>query len=337
MTAGARIKPCCHEAQISLRTYRRWVRASVIMEDKRPIAIRPVPSNKLSDEEISKIRDICHQPEYVNMPSSQIVPRLAEQGIYVASESSFYRILKQYDELNHRGRTKAPQKSHKPTTHVATGPKQLWSWDITYLPSRVKGHFFFLYMIIDIFSRKIVGYEVYEQENGASAARLLERALLSEQVYQQCTPLVLHSDNGAPMKSYTFKAKLEALGIVASYSRPRVSNDNPFIESLFKTVKYNQLWPSRGFEDITVARKWVENFVTWYNNQHLHSQIGFITPNQKHQGLDIELMKNRRQVYLAAKQKNPHRWSKDIRKWESPKEVYLNPDKQNYQIKEKVA
>lgn len=337
MIAGARIKPCCNEAQISLRTYRRWVRGSVIVDDKRPIAIRPVPSNKLSDEEISKIRDICHQPEYVNMPPSQIVPRLADQGIYVASESSFYRILKQYDELNHRGRTKAPQKSNKPTTHVATGPKQLWSWDITYLPSRVKGHFFFLYMIIDIFSRKIVGYEVYEQENGASAARLLERTLLSEQTYQQCTPLVLHSDNGAPMKSYTFKAKLEALGIVASYSRPRVSNDNPFIESLFKTVKYNQLWPSRGFEDITVARKWVENFVSWYNNQHLHSQIGFITPNQKHQGLDIELMKNRRQVYLAAKQKNPHRWSKDIRKWESTKEVYLNPDKQNDQIKEKVA
>lgn len=337
MTAGARIKSSCEEAQISLRTYRRWVTLSVVVEDKRPNAIRPIPSNKLSEEEISTIRDICHQPEYVNLPPSQIVPRLADKSIYVASESSFYRILKQHDELNHRGRSKSPQKLNKPKTHVATAPKQLWSWDITYLPSRVKGDFFYLYMILDIFSRKIVGYEVYEQESGVSAARLLERTLLSEQVYQQNTPLVLHSDNGAPMKSYTFKAKLEALGVVASYSRPRVSNDNPFIESLFRTVKYNQLWPSRGFESITEARKWVKNFVGWYNNQHLHSQIGFITPNQKHEGLDIELMNNRRKVYFAAKQKNPHRWSKGIRNWESPKAVYLNPDKHDYQIEEKVA
>jgi len=198
MTAGARIKPCCDETQISLRTFRRWVSSSVVVEDKRPNAIRPIPSNKLSEEEISKIRDICHQPEYVNLPPSQIVPRLADKGIYVASESSFYRILKQHEELHHRGRAKPPHQQKAPTTYTATAPKQLWSWDITYLPSRVKGQFFYLYMIIDIFSRKIVGYEVYEQENGVSAAKLLERTMLLEQVYQQQGTLVLHSDNGAP-------------------------------------------------------------------------------------------------------------------------------------------
>ncbi len=288
MTAGARIKRCCDETQISLRTYRRWVASSIVMADKRPIAIRPVPSNKLSEEEISKIRDICHQPEYANLPPSQIVPRLADKGVYIASESSFYRILKQHEELHHRGRAKAPHQHNAPTTYTATAPKELWSWDITYFPSRVKGHFFYLYMIIDIFSRKIVVHEVHEQENGVNAAKLLERTMLLEQVYRPQSTLVLHSDNGAPMKSYTFKAKLEALGIVASYSRPRVSNDNPFIESLFRTVKYNHLWPSRGFESITEARKWVKNFVAWYNTQHLHSQIGFITPNQKHEGLDTE-------------------------------------------------
>ena len=337
MAAGARIKLCCEEAQISLRTYRRWVTTSVVVEDKRPSAIRPIPSNKLSEEEILMIRDICHQPEYANLPPSQIIPKLADKGIYIASESSFYRILKQHEELHHRGRAKAPHQQKAPTTHRATAPKQLWSWDITYLPSRVKGHFFYLYMIIDIFSRKIVGYEVYEQENAVSAAKLLERTMLIEQVYQQQSALVLHSDNGAPMKSYTFKAKLEALGIIASYSRPRVSNDNPFIESLFRTVKYNQLWPSRGFESITEARKWVENFVKWYNDEHLHSQIGFITPNQKHEGLDAELMINRKKVYTEAKQKNPQRWSKDIRNWESPKEVYLNPEKQENKMTNKVA
>jgi len=337
MTAGARIKPCCDETQISLRTYRRWVASSIVMADKRPIAIRPVPSNKLSEEEISKIHDICHQPEYANLPPSQIVPRLADKGVYIASESSFYRILKQHEELHHRGRAKAPHQHNAPTTYTATAPKELWSWDITYFPSRVKGHFFYLYMIIDIFSRKIVGHEVHEQENGVNAAKLLERTMLLEQVYRPQSTLVLHSDNGAPMKSYTFKAKLEALGIVASYSRPRVSNDNPFIESLFRTVKYNHLWPSRGFESITEARKWVKNFVAWYNTQHLHSQIGFITPNQKHEGLDTELMANRKKVYTEAKQKKPERWSKDIRNWKSPKEVYLNPDKQENRIKNKVA
>ena len=317
MTAGARIKRCCDETQISLRTYRRWVASSIVMADKRPNAIRPVPSNKLSEEEISKIRDICHQPEYANLPPSQIVPRLADKGVYIASESSFYRILKQHEELHHRGRAKAPHQQKAPTTYTATAPKQL--------------------MIIDIFSRKIVGHEVHEQENGVNAAKLLERTMLLEQVYRPQSTLVLHSDNGAPMKSYTFKAKLEALGIVASYSRPRVSNDNPFIESLFRTVKYNHLWPSRGFESITEARKWVKNFVAWYNTQHLHSQIGFITPNQKHEGLDTELMANRKKVYTEAKQKKPERWSKDIRNWESPNEVYLNPDKQENRIKNKVA
>ncbi len=182
-------------------------------------------------------------------------------------------------------------------------------------------------MIVDVFSRKIVGYEVYDKECSTHAANLVERTMLIEQAYQLKKPLTLHSDNGAPMKSFTLKAKLEDLGIISSYSRPRVSNDNPFSESLFRTMKYCSFWPSRGFECIEIAREWVDYFVKWYNNEHRHSQIGFVTPNQRHQRLDEELMEKRRQVYINAKNKNPNRWSKDIRNWQTPKAVYLNPEK----------
>jgi putative transposase len=256
------------------------------------------------------------------------VPRLADLGVYIASESSFYRALKQHDELHHRARTKVRrQRKHTLTTHQANHPKELWSWDITYLPSRIKGCFFYLYMIIDVFSRKIVGYEVYEQELGQFAAKLMERTVIAEQICQTKKPLILHQDNGAPMKSYTFKAKLEELGIVSSYSRPRVSDDNPYIESLFRTLKYSQLWPSKGFEDLTQARQWVQHFVHWYNQEHRHSKIGFITPHQKHTGQSDALMKNRTEVYQAAKNKHPSRWSGQIRNWESTQTVFLNPEK----------
>ncbi len=330
MGAGARIHLCCKEAEISLRTYRRWVKNGEIIADKRPDAIHPKPANKLSDEEIEQILEVCHRPEYVNLPPSQIVPRLADLGVYIASESSFYRVLKQRGEQHHRGRSRERSElSHVLTTHQASAPKELWSWDVTYLPSRVKGQFFYLYMIIDVFSRKIVGYEVYEQETGVYAAKLIERTAFAEQICQTQAPLILHQDNGAPMKSYTFRAKLEDLGIISSYSRPRVSDDNPYIESLFRTVKYSQFWPSRGFESLTQARKWVKHFTSWYNHEHRHSKIGFITPHQKHCGESDKLMENRAKVYQTAKSKNPARWSGKIRAWESTQTVYLNPERKN--------
>ena len=166
--------------------------------------------------------------------------------MYLASESSFYRILRAHNQLNHRGQSLAPQRSREATTHHAAGPCVLWSWDITYLASTVRGQFYYLYMFEDVYSRKIVGYEVYEVESGDYAAGLLQRCLLREQCLHQ--PLVLHSDNGAPMKAQTMKAKMEELGVIPSYSRPRVSNDNAFSESLFKTLKYRPEWPSSGLK-----------------------------------------------------------------------------------------
>lgn len=337
MSSGAKIKPACEEADISLRTYRRWVlEPGKVREDKRPLSIRPIPQNKLSEVEVSEILQVCNEPKYSSIPPSQIVPRLADEGVYLASESTFYRVLKANNQLNHRGQAKKPRKVKAPTTHIATAPKQLWSWDITYLASFVKGQFYYLYMIEDLFSRKIVGFEVYEQESGEYASTLLQRSVLCEQCFNQPIPVVLHSDNGAPMKSLTFKAKMEEMGVISSYSRARVSNDNPFSEALFRTLKYCPMWPSNGFRSLEEARLWVGKFVDWYNNTHRHSQIGFVTPAQKHRGEDAELMQNRRVIYEEAKQKHPERWSGKTRNWQAITAVTLNPEKQEV-IKEFCA
>ena len=192
--------------------------------------------------------------------------------------------------LHHRGKAKTRRANNKPTSHTATKANEVWSWDISYLPTTVIGLHYYLYMIEDIYSRKIVGWEVHTKETGEQAAELLERSIWLEKCRKQ--NLVLHSDNGAPMKSLTMQAKMHDLGVISSGTRPRVSNDNPYSESLFRTVKYCPRWPSEGFNSLDGARKWVKGFVYWYNNEHRHSRIKFVTPNQRHQGLDIEILEN---------------------------------------------
>ena len=196
-----------------------------------------------------------------------------------------------------------------------------------------KGQYYYLYMLEDIYSRKIVGYEVHEFECGTKAAELLQRSCWREKVVNQ--PLVLHSDNGAPMKSVTLKAKMEELGITPSYNRPRVSNDNPFSESLFRTLKYRPNWPSHGFEGLDAARKWVDNFVNWYNNEHKHSRIKFVTPSERHKGMDGVILAGRRDVLAAAKTQNPLRWSGDVQNCDAIGPITLNPEDISKQ--EKVA
>ncbi|WP_201558967.1 DDE-type integrase/transposase/recombinase, partial [Psychrobacter sp. 72-O-c] len=244
--SGARLNLACIEVGISIRTYRRWYRAGQVSWDKRLDAIRPVPKNKLSASEQAAIIAVCNLPRFASLPPTQIVPTLLDEGLYYGSESTFYRVLKQHQQLNHRGRSIAPRVSKAPKTFTATGPCQVFCWDITYLPSPVRGQFYYLYMIEDVYSRKIVGWEVHDHESGVLAAELLQRTLISEQCLH--TGVVLHSDNGAPMKAQTMRMKAYELGVLTSYSRPRVSNDNPFAESLFKTCKYRPNWPTQGFE-----------------------------------------------------------------------------------------
>ncbi len=324
--AGARLFKACGEAGIGLRTYRRWFREGQVQPDKRPQAVRPKPANKLTEEEQERILSTCNSARYDSLPPSQIVPSMLDDGVYLASESSFYRILRAHNQLNHRGQSLAPQRSREATTHHAAGPCELWSWDITYLASTVRGQFYYLYMFEDVYSRKIVGYEVYEVESGDYAAGLLQRCLLREQCLHQ--PLVLHSDNGAPMKAQTMKAKMEELGVIPSYSRPRVSNDNAFSESLFKTLKYRPEWPSSGFKSLSDARRWVGRFVTWYNTEHKHSKLRFVTPQERHTGEDVAILAQRQRVLEQAKQRTPSRWgSRQVRNCEPVEPTTLNPEK----------
>lgn len=161
---------------------------------------------------------------------------------------------------------------------MTTGPNQVWSWDITYLPGPIRGTFFYLYLFVDVWSRKIVGAEVFGEECNAKASQLLRRICREKGLDPE--NLVLHSDNGGPMKGATMKATLEQLGVVASLSRPRVSNDNAFSEALFRTLKYRPGYPEGPFESLAHARLWVRSFVGWYNHEHLHSGIGFVTPSE---------------------------------------------------------
>ena len=293
--------------------------------------MKPIPSHKLSEKEKQKIVDCCLSKEFGDLPPSQIVPILADQNEYIASESSFYRVLKEKKLSQHRGRSRKRKKIKMPTTHVAKKANEVWSWDITYLPGKVKGQYYYLYLIEDIYSRKGVGYEVHECERGELAADLIQQTVIKERCFKK--PLVLHSDNGSPMRSQTLLEKLYELGITPSRSRPRVSNDNPFSESLFRTLKYCPQWPSGGFKSIDEARAWVNQFMNFYNNEHRHSQIRFVTPAQRHAGEDGELLRQREEVYVKAKARNPRRWSRNTRNWQPIGAVTLNPGRELDQMK----
>ena len=321
--AGARLQPACRELGMDVRTYQRWTRGGGLKTDARPEAVRPVPANKLSTEERAQVLALCHEQAYASLPPSQIVPRLADEGQYFASESSFYRILREANEQHHRGRSRSPRPAGEPPRLCAHAPCQVWTWDISWLPGPVKGLFFYLYLILDLYSRKIVGWEVYECESAAHAAEVVRRAVLAEQCIDR--PLVLHADNGSPMKGETLLETLYRLGISTSYNRPRTSNDNPFSEALFRTCKYRPAYPAQGFVSLAEARTWMQHFVRGYNQEHRHSGIQFVTPEQRHQGHDGAILANRQAVYEQAKARHPERWSGPTRNWQPVTEVRLNP------------
>jgi transposase InsO family protein len=240
-------------------------------------------------------------------------------SVLQTSESTIYRILGENKQLRHRGRAKEPVKA-TPVVRVATKPRQIWSWDITYLRSPVKGSFYYLYLLMDVWSRKIVGFTVQEEEDGALAAKMIRRAALAEGVEPE--ELTIHSDNGGPMKASTLLATLQRLQITPSYSRPRVSDDNPFSEALFRTVKYRPDFPEPCFKNLETARQWVAAFVRWYNEEHLHSGVRFVTPTARHDGHDLELLAAREAVYATAKARHPERWgSRPTRNWTPPQRV----------------
>jgi putative transposase len=324
--AGARRAQACAALGLSVRTYQRWIREGEVKVDGRPLAKRPEPQNKLSAEERARVLEVCHAPEFASLPPSQIVPRLADRGEYLASESSFYRILREVDEQHPRGRARAPRPPTPPPSHCARGPCEVWSWDITWLPGPVRGLFFYLYLILDVYSRKIVGWEVHERESAEYGAQVVRRAMLAEGCIGKT--LVLHADNGSPQKGSTLRATLEALGIEPSYSRPRGSDDNAYSEALFRTCKYRPEYPHAGFASLEAAREWTLAFVRWYNHEHRHSGIRYVTPVERHAGDDRAILAARDQLYRAAKERHPERWTGSTRHWEPQREVWLNPVKE---------
>ena len=323
VAAGARQERACAGLGLSVRTVQRWRRDGALTEDRRPSAARPTPPNALSAAERAEVLALCNRPEHASLPPSQIVPRLADQGLYLASESTFYRVLRDADAQHHRGRAKAPRAPTPPPSHTAEGPNQVWCWDITDLSGPVRGMFFYLYLILDLYSRKIVGWEVHGQESSAYASVLVQRAVLAEGGLGQ--PHVLHADNASPQKGRTLMATLDRLGITPSYSRPRVSDDNAYAETLFRTLKYRPAYPTGGFADLAEARAWVLDFVRWYNTEHRHSQIRFVTPEQRHRGADVAILAQRQALYEQAKAARPERWSGATRDWSRPGAVTLNP------------
>ena len=328
-TAGARLEAACAQIGLSARTVQRWQRPERQEGDRRVAGLHEPwePGNKLSEAEREAAMAVLNGDEFKNLPPSQIVPRLADQGRYIASESTLYRLLHRAGQMRHRRLERAPHKRTKPRALTAMRPDQIFCWDITYLPTCVRGVHFYLYLFVDLFSRKIVGWQVFDCESAELAAGLLQDICARQGI--AAGQLVVHSDNGSPMKGETMLATMQRLGVAPSRSRPSVSNDNPYSEALFRTLKYRPELPVKPFENLLQARRWATSLVRWYNEEHRHSAIGFVTPNQRHAGQDVALLANRAEVYEAARQAKPLRWSTQTRKWSFIERVHLNPETPN--------
>lgn len=320
---GAGRDASCEILELSLRTLQRWELKPEQGDQRR--GPTTAAAHSLTDAEKKMIIEVSNSVVHRDLSPWQMVAKLADSGVYIASESSFYRVLRDKNLLSHRGKDK-PKRRHRPKDLIARNPNEVWSWDITYLKSPVKGLYYYLYLIEDVFSRMIVDWRIEEVESAEHSARLIDHACEKHGISKW--KLNLHSDNGGPMKGATMLATMQRLGVMPSFSRPSVSNDNPFSESLFKTLKYRPSFPDGAFASLEEANEWVRRFVDWYNTEHLHSGIRFVTPHSRHEGLDTAILENRKAVYEAARVLNPSRWSRQTRNWSKIEEVYLNPKKE---------
>lgn len=319
--AGARLAAACDVIGLPARTVQRWRRTGDCVGEDQRRGPKQRPANALTADEDAELLKVLGSDKYLGVPPKQLVPQLADEGLYLASESTMYRRLRRF-------RARRPQAERTGTVtratqlHAATGPNQVWSWDITWLPTVVTGKYLFLYLVMDVWSRRIVGWTVESTQTAELASALMVR--ICAELRLDPNGLVLHSDNGAPMRGQTMVATLQALGIIPSFSRPHVSDDNPYSESLFRTLKSAPSYP-RPFVDVDAASAWVARFVAWYNASHRHSGIAFVTPDQRHAGDDVAVLAARATLYRRAQQANPERWSGSPRSWSPPATVTLNP------------
>ncbi|ATB30101.1 IS3 family transposase [Melittangium boletus] len=314
---GARQSSACRLLGISDRTVQRWRRPEQVQDGRLKTNRRP--ANQLSDQERGLVLNLLRSPVFSGLSPRQIVPRLADQGIYVASESTMYRLLRPPPHTPHAEDIRArPRPGHE---RRVSAPNQVWSWDITCLKGPSRGSSLYLYMMMDVFSRRIMGWRIHREERAEHAARFV-RSVCEENGIQPAG-LVLHSDNGRPMKGNTMLCTLRQLGIVPSFSRPQVSNDNPHAEALFSLLKRHKDYSPTAFSSQELACAWMVRFSEWYNRQHLHGSLCFVSPNDRYFGREGQVLARRRMVYERARQRAPIRWSRGSRRWQPPDPLQL--------------
>jgi putative transposase len=289
---------------------------------KPPATARPSPPRALSANERQEVLDVLHSERFVDQAPAEVFATLLDEERYLCSERTMYRVM----AVNKEGRERRNQLTHpeyKKPELIANGPNQVWSWDITKLRGPVKWSWFYLYAIIDIFSRYVVGWMVAERENAAHARRLIAQTCEKHGVVD--TDLILHSDRGVPMTAKTTAQLLADMGVNRSLSRPHVSDDNPFSEAQFKTLKYHPSFPGR-FGVIEDATAFCRSLFRWYNTEHRHAGIAMLTPEVVHYGQADEVLARRRAVLEAAYHRHPERF---VRRMPAPlslpTEVWINP------------
>lgn len=311
----------CRVAGISARTVERWRGQSAGDDRRRGPHRRPI--NALSPVEQAQIVTVLTSARYAHLPPRQLVPQLADEGLYLASESTLYRLQRQWGLRQRRRPLNRIDVTRASAVHRASRPNQVWSWDITWLPTTVRGVYLHLYLVMDVWSRRIVGWRVADGDSAKIAAELITQTCHDGHVDPR--GLVLHSDNGKPMRASTMLATLQWLGVIPSFSRPHVSDDNPYSEALFRTLKHTPAYPHLPFASLAAGERWVAHFVEWYNGEHRHSAIRYVTPNERHDGREQDILARRHQLYQRARRSNPKRWTRGTRNWHPIGLVVLNP------------
>lgn len=293
--------------------------------------VRPTPARALSEPERQEVLDTLHSKRFVDEPPPQVYATLLDEGVYMCSMRTMYRILAAEGEVCERRRQLSHPRYEKPEL-LATGPNELWSWDITKLKGPVKWTYYYLYVILDVFSRYTVGWMVAQRESAALANRLIHQTCQKQGIIEG--QLTIHADRGPSMKSKCVAMLLADLGVTKTHSRPHTANDNPFSESQFKTLKYRPEFPAR-FGSIQDARAFCKQFFRWYNTQHHHSGIGLLTPETVHYGRAQQVVAARQHVLDHAHQLHPERFvRKRPQAPQLPEAVWINPPPLRRQTRE---
>ena len=287
------VAPLCRALGLARSTLYRWWRRDSSSPEPKP---RPKPVRALNKDERQAVLDVLHEERFVDQPPAQVYAALLDEERYLCSERTMYRILKAEGEVRER-RNQLEHPPYAKPELLATGPNEVWSWDITKLKGPVKWTYFYLYVILDIFSRYTVGWMVAARESATLAKRLIAESCRKQVIARE--QLTVHADRGSSMRSKCVAMLLSDLGVTKTHSRPHVSNDNPFSESQFKTLKYRPGFPSR-FGSIEDARAFCVNFFQWYNTQHHHSALGWLTPEDVHYGRGPRLVEARQEVLDTA-------------------------------------